>query len=254
MKQIVLDTETTGLSPAHGHRVIELACVELHGRRISETWFHHYLNPERSIEDAAKRVHGLSEEALRECPVFAEVAEQFLCFVEGAELLIHNAKFDVGFLNEELSLAGAREQDLSRICKITDTVALAQRKSPGQRASLDALCKRYGIDNSHRALHGAKLDVDLLARVYLRMIGGQASLLGEDPSAAERALAAPAPPRPLSPGEARVASRLLRCSEAEREAHERYLDMLDARLGSPCVWRRSPAPGQAGQAADAEPR
>ena len=247
MRQIVLDTETTGLSVAQGNRVIEIACVELHGRRISDNWFHQYVNPQRSVEEAAKKVHGLSEEFLARHPVFAEIAERFLGFVDGAELLIHNAKFDVGFLNHELSLVGAPVQDLAEICKITDTMELAQRKALGQRTSLDALCKRYGVDNAHRALHGAKLDADLLARVYARMIGGQASLLaddGADPPGARAARPASAPGPPA--GKLRAALRVVRCSEAERRAHERYLDMLDAECGAPCAWRRAPPRASSG--------
>ena len=173
MRQIVLDTETTGLDPREGHRLIEIGCVELIDRRLTGNSFHQYLQPDREIDADAVAVHGITDDFLRDKPRFAEVAEDFLRFVTGSELIIHNAPFDTGFLDHELTrwrVDGARIGDL---CEVTDTLLLARRLHPGQRNSLDALCKRYAVDNSHRDLHGALLDAEILADVYLAMTGGQ---------------------------------------------------------------------------------
>ena len=175
MRQIILDTETTGLEPSNGHRIIEIGCVELIDRRLSGNHFHQYLNPEREIEDGALEVHGISREFLRDKPLFAEVAEDLFEFVEGAELIIHNAPFDIGFLDSELSLL-ERTDRMSDHVTVLDTLELARDLHPGQRNSLDALCKRYEVDNSSRTLHGALLDAEILADVYLAMTGGQSDL------------------------------------------------------------------------------
>jgi DNA polymerase-3 subunit epsilon len=181
MRQIVLDTETTGLEPDLGHRIIEIGCVELVNRRPSGRTFHHYLNPDRDIDKGALEVHGITLEELRDKPRFSEVAEELMAFISGAELVIHNAAFDVAFLDAELRRhAGAVAAFAGRLihaeCRVLDTLALARAKHPGQRNGLDALCKRYSIDNSHRELHGALLDARLLADVYLAMTGGQVGL------------------------------------------------------------------------------
>ncbi|WP_115707335.1 DNA polymerase III subunit epsilon [Legionella sainthelensi] len=178
MRQVVLDTETTGIGHEHGHRVIEIGCVELIDRKLTGNHFHVYLNPQRLVDEGAFRVHGISNEFLQDKPLFAEVAEQFWQFIRGAELIIHNAPFDVGFLNSELQLINWNKK-LEVYCKITDTLVLAREKYPGQRNSLDALCKRYGIDHFNRELHGALLDAEILAFVYLAMTGGQTSLFAE---------------------------------------------------------------------------
>ncbi|MEJ2385595.1 MAG: DNA polymerase III subunit epsilon, partial [Xanthomonadales bacterium] len=175
MRQIILDTETTGLEPAEGHRVIEIGCVELVDRRLSHNHYHQYLNPEREIEDGALEVHGISNEFLLDKPTFAEVADDFLDFVRGAELIIHNAPFDIGFLDNELALLG-RDDRMADHVTVLDTLELARDLHPGQRNSLDALCKRYEVDNSSRTLHGALLDSEILADVYLAMTGGQSDL------------------------------------------------------------------------------
>jgi len=175
VRQVVLDTETTGLDPQQGHRVIEIGAVELIGRRLTGSHFHQYVNPERDIEDGALEVHGISREFLQDKPVFADVAPDFLDFIEGAELLIHNAPFDVGFLDMELTLLNSPLRIESH-AGVLDTLELARDLHPGQRNSLDALCKRYEVDNSSRKLHGALLDAEILADVYLAMTGGQSDL------------------------------------------------------------------------------
>lgn len=175
-RQIILDTETTGLSVEQGHRIIEIGCVEMKNRRPSGNNFHHYVNPQREVDFGAQQVHGLSSEFLSSKPLFADIAQQLWDYLSGAELVIHNAPFDMGFLEMEfLRLGFARK--LSDVCTVTDTVSMARRLHPGQKANLDALCKRYNVDNSNRDLHGALLDARLLADVYLAMTGGQSRLV-----------------------------------------------------------------------------
>ncbi|KTD00809.1 DNA polymerase III subunit epsilon [Fluoribacter gormanii] len=178
MRQIILDTETTGIGPENGHRVIEIGCVELVERKLTGKHFHVYLNPQRQVDEGAFRVHGISDEFLQDKPLFEEKAEEFWQFIVGAELIIHNAPFDVGFLNSELKLIQWNKK-LEDYCNIVDTLVLAREKYPGQRNSLDALCKRFGIDHFNRELHGALLDAEILAYVYLAMTGGQTSLFSE---------------------------------------------------------------------------
>lgn len=178
-RQIVLDTETTGLEVTQGHRIIEIGCIELRNRKPTSNAFHHYLNPERTIDAGAMEVHGLSNEFLAEKPRFPEIVDEFVAYLSGAELIIHNAKFDVGFLDAELKRAG-RSERITELCRVTDTLPLARRLHPGSRATLDALCKRYAVDNSNRELHGALLDARLLADVYLAMTGGQSKLSFSD--------------------------------------------------------------------------
>lgn len=178
MRQIILDTETTGIGHEQGHRVIEIGCVELIDRKLTGKHYHVYINPERSVDEGAFRVHGISNEFLQDKPRFSEILSEFIRFVDGAELIIHNAPFDVGFLNSEFKKVSWRKR-LEEHCSILDTLELAREKHPGQRNSLDALCKRYDIDNSNRQLHGALLDAEILAYVYLAMTGGQASLFAE---------------------------------------------------------------------------
>ena len=235
MRQIVLDTETTGLEPKQGHRIIEIGCVELVDRRLTGNNFHQYLQPDREIDEAAVEVHGITTEFLADKPRFEDVMEDFISYVSGAELIIHNAPFDVGFLDAELTKAGNEEGLLDQLCSITDTLVMARKKHPGQRNSLDALCRRYEIDNSQRQLHGALLDSEILADVYLVMTGGQGALsfggLSEDGdeqggSAAIRRLAVGR--KPLT---------VVRANESERQAHEQRLDALDKASGSSCVWR-----------------
>jgi DNA polymerase-3 subunit epsilon len=183
MRQVVLDTETTGLDAAAGHRIIEIGCVELVHRRHSDRRFHRYLNPERAVDAGALAVHGLSDDFLARQPLFADIAPEFVEFVAGAELVIHNAEFDVGFINHELKRLPGLPADIREVCEVRDTLSLARRMHPGQRNSLDALAKRYSVDNSMRELHGALLDARILAEVYLAMTGGQVMLLLEEDSA-----------------------------------------------------------------------
>ena len=188
MRQIVLDTETTGLEWIQGHKIIEIGCIEIFDRRITSNRFHQYLNPDREIELGAQQVHGISREFLKEKPRFPEIVKEFLDYIRGAELIIHNAPFDIGFLDHELSSMGSNWGQITDYCKVLDTLQLAREIHPGQRNSLDALCKRYEVDNAHRMQHGALLDAELLAEVYLSMTGGQTDLelelpdMGTEPS------------------------------------------------------------------------
>src|SRR5690349_7249467 len=230
-RQVVLDTETTGLNPKLGDRIIEIGCIEVLSRRISERQFHSYLNPERDVDLGATRVHGLTREDLAAKPRFAEVAREFLDFVQGAELIIHNADFDVEFLDAELGRAGlGRLADY--IGKLTDTLAFARELHPGRKNSLDALCERYFVSNAHRQLHGALLDARLLAECYLAMTRGQESLVIEleTPAQAAAALAAMAVD----------ASNLIVLPAAPEEIalHERYLDAMEKEAKGPALWRK----------------
>ncbi|MFW6380004.1 MAG: DNA polymerase III subunit epsilon [Halorhodospira sp.] len=233
MRQILLDTETTGMDPEEGHRIIEIGCVELVRRRLTGNNFHRYLNPERKVDEGAEGVHGLSNRFLADKPRFAEIAQTFTDYVRDAEVIIHNAPFDVAFLDAELARLGTQWGRLEDYCTVTDSLQMARRMHPGQRCSLDALCKRYGVDGSRRELHGALLDSELLAEVYLAMTGGQAALSlegeGSAPGSAEPVTALPAE---------RPRLRVPVPSEAEREAHERLLQRVEAACGDTAVWRR----------------
>ena len=235
-RQIVLDTETTGLEPSEGHRVIEIGCVEVVGRRLTGNDLHLYINPERDIDDGALEVHGITREFLSDKPTFQEIAAEFLAYIDGAELVIHNAAFDVGFLNHELRMLGEGRRIEER-CGVLDTLALARHMHPGQKNSLDALCRRYGIDNTHRELHGALLDAQILADVYLTMTGGQTrlSLGGAEAGASGEAQAESI--RRLSG--ARTPLPVIRASAAECEAHERKLAALAKACEDGVVWGRS---------------
>lgn len=232
MRQIVLDTETTGLSTADGHRIIEIGCVELVDRRITGRDYHRYLNPDRDIDEGAERVHGISIEDLRDKPRFVEIADELLEFLSGAELVIHNADFDVGFLDHELRLMGHDRPAITEHASVLDTLGLARDLHPGQRNNLDALCKRYEVDASNRDLHGALIDADLLARVYLAMTGGQAALTLDVSEAAEAADAVETTVTARPAGLTLVVSEP---SSAERAAHEAMLDSLEQ--GGACIWR-----------------
>ncbi|HCZ48101.1 MAG TPA: DNA polymerase III subunit epsilon, partial [Gammaproteobacteria bacterium] len=223
MRQIVLDTETTGLSAAEGHRVIEIGAVELLNRRPTGRNFHHYLQPDREIDAGAIEVHGISNEFLADKPRFADVAGEFVEYVRGAELVIHNAAFDVGFLNAELArLDGGHSIDA--LCSVLDTLALARHLHPGQRNTLDALCRRYGVDNSGRSLHGALLDAQILAEVYLAMTGGQVTLsLGDDAASPGTVEAA----RPTRVRADRPRLAVLAPSADELQAHAARLAAID---------------------------
>lgn len=180
MRQVVLDTETTGLDWSQGHRIIEIGCVEILDRRISKSYFHTYINPSRAIDVGAQQVHGISAEFLADKPVFLKIADQFLSYLADAELIIHNAPFDLGFLNAEFEILDKNTSPIESKCSIFDTLTFAREKHPGQRNSLDALCKRYNVDNQNRVTHGALLDANLLAEVYLAMTGGQTAMQLQD--------------------------------------------------------------------------
>ncbi len=232
MKQIILDTETTGLEPSEGHRVIEIGCVELVDRRVSQNRYHQYLNPGREIEDGALEVHGISGEFLADKPAFEDVVDDFLAFVAGAELIIHNAPFDVGFIDNELALMG-REDRLADHCTVLDTLEMARDLHPGQRNSLDALCKRYDVDNSSRTLHGALLDAEILGDVYLAMTGGQSDLglsfdgVNDESHDAVRELVE------------KPQLFVLKASADEIAAHEERLRQIDEASGGKCAWKRA---------------
>ncbi|MCW8874960.1 MAG: DNA polymerase III subunit epsilon [Gammaproteobacteria bacterium] len=234
MRQIVLDTETTGLAPSEGHRIIEIGCVELVSRRLTGSHYHQYLQPDRVIDAGAMEVHGISNEFLADKPRFADLATDFLDYIKGAELIIHNAPFDVGFIDHELARLGKKWGRLADYCTVLDTLALARRMHPGQKNNLDALCKRYSIDNAHRELHGALLDAEILADVYLIMTGGQTSLsLGSGEEHADatgqgdgiRRLPADRP-----------ALAVLRASEGELHQHEQRLAAIRKASGGTCLW------------------
>jgi DNA polymerase-3 subunit epsilon len=235
MRQIVLDTETTGLDPAQGHRVIEIGCIEIENRRLTGRHFHCYLNPDREIDEGAVQVHGITSTFLADKPRFRQVAADFLQFVSEAELIIHNAPFDIGFLNCELKLAGVQYGRLEDYCSVVDTLTMARKKHPGQRNSLDALCKRYEVDNSQRDLHGALLDAEILADVYLLMTGGQTSFqLGTEETNVRKIEVA------TSKLDFDRAPLLLSNVEEEAlAAHTRLLLRINKLSGNRCLWMTS---------------
>ena len=259
MRQIVLDTETTGLELTQGHRIIEIGCIELVNRRPTGRHFHHYLNPGREIDAGAIAVHGLIRERLETAPRFADIVQALLEFISGSELIIHNAAFDLAFLDMELTLlasshGGALPSSVRGICSVLDTLILARERHPGQRNNLDALCKRYGIDSSHRELHGALLDARLLADVYLAMTGGQSVLAFEELAGARDGALGMAPsllevitpltiqlPQPL---------RVIAPSALELAAHAEFMAVLQQASRGRCLWMRLEAP----RAATQEPR
>lgn len=227
MRKIVLDTETTGLDPKQGHRIIELAAIELDGRKVSLRRFHRYLNPEREIEAGAVAVHGLTYERLQNEAKFADIASSFLEFIKDAELIIHNAPFDMGFLNNELESIGLPPLQNT----VVDTLKVAREMHPGKKNSLDALCSRYDIDNAHRSLHGALLDTELLAEVYFAMTRGQESLLGTDMPTTRK-------PAVLSTDASRPKLRVLLPSEEELTEHTLQLTDIDKASKGACLWKK----------------
>lgn len=234
MRQVVLDTETTGLEVSKGHRVIEIGCVELINRRRTNETFHQYVRPDRDIDEAAEEVHGISAEMLADKPRFPDVAEAFIDFVTGAELIIHNADFDVGFLDNEFRLAGLNSTRIDSVCTVIDTLHMAREIHPGQRNSLDALCKRYSVDNSGRNYHGALLDAQLLADVYLAMTGGQGALSFEREASrldSQQGVVAAIDRSGLD-------LVVLRATEADLEAHDRIINQIDQSADGGAVWRK----------------
>ncbi|HCH33358.1 MAG TPA: DNA polymerase III subunit epsilon [Oceanospirillaceae bacterium] len=241
MRIIVLDTETTGLEPKQGHRLIEVGALEMVNRRLTGKSFHEYVQPERDVPLEAQAVHGISEEFLQDKPLFAAIADDFLDFIRGAELVIHNAPFDLGFLDNELAIvgkaAGRSYPKIADICKITDSLKLARQKHPGQKNNLDALCRRYGINNAHRELHGALLDSEILTDVYLMMTGGQTDLLlagdtvvgGEDSTAAQK--------RQVQADAHSLV--VVRATDTELAAHDAKLAQVAKASGDQCMWLTS---------------
>lgn len=223
-RQIVLDTETTGLSPQDGHRVIELGCVELINRRFTGNNFHFYINPEREIEAGALRVHGITQEFLQDKPKFKELVEQFVDYIRGAELIIHNAPFDVGFLNHEFNLSGSNNHTIEKHCSVFDTLPHARRLHPGQKNSLDALCKRYNVNNLNRQLHGALLDAELLAQVYLAMTGGQVTMFGELAETVQQQVETVT----LNAASRQTSLPVIAATAEELEAHEAFLESISS--------------------------
>ncbi len=243
MRQIVLDTETTGLSTAQGHRIIEIGCLELIDRRLTGREYHRFLNPDRDIDEGAERVHGISREDLEIQPRFHEIVDELLEFIGGAELVIHTAPFDVGFIEHELALMKHPQPKISEHATVLDTLTLARKLHPGQRNSLDALCKRYEVDSSKRDVHGALIDSELLAGVYLAMTGGQTALSLEDdgsrPPGGARTSGGPPPwgPQPATSNNQAVEALdliVIRATDEESAAHEAMLEKLRAK--SDCVW------------------
>jgi len=237
LRQIILDTETTGLEPLDGHRIIEIGCVEMIDRKLTGNNYHQYINPDRVVDDGAIEIHGITNEYLSDKPFFADIYDEFFEFVKGSELIIHNAPFDVGFINYEISLLEKKlSSKIAKIddsCAILDSLKLAREKRPGQKNNLDALCRSYEINNSNRQLHGALLDSELLAEVYLAMTGGQTSLTlsnsinGGDGAETIRKLSID-----------RVQIKVLKASQEELKEHESYLDMLGEKTSGEVLWRK----------------
>ncbi len=233
MRQIVLDTETTGLSTAEGHRIIEIGCVEMINRKMTGKYYHQYICPDREVDEGALEVHGITNEFLSNKPRFGEIVEDFIEFVQGAELIIHNAPFDIGFLDYELSLLSL-DRKIEDLCSILDTLALARELHPGQKNSLDALCKRYDVNNAQRELHGALLDAEILADVYLRMTGGQADLLfvSHEPTESINQKKATHETKQRPP------LKVVKPHDHELALHQKQLELLDKVSGSECLWKK----------------
>ncbi len=242
MRQIVLDTETTGLDTEEGHRVIEIGCVELINRRPTGNNYHQYIQPDRDVEEGALDVHGITNAFLADKPRFADIAPDFLEYIKGAELIIHNAPFDIGFINYELALAKANHEDdgelatkIEEHCTIEDTLFFARKMHPGQKNDLDSLCKRYNIDNSQRTFHGALLDAEILADVYLAMTGGQTGLFDDGHGAAQHWVGDHEIQRLDSN---RAPLLIIRANEQEMTAHETWLDEINETSDGRCLWRK----------------
>jgi DNA polymerase-3 subunit epsilon len=231
MRQVVLDTETTGLEVAQGHRILEIGCVEIIGRKITRRHFHQYVNPQRDIDDGALEVHGITQRFLKDKPLFADVWESFFEFVKGSELIIHNAAFDIAFINSEMQMLSPELGSLTDYCSVIDSLELARNKHPGQKNNLDALCKRYNVDNAQRDLHGALLDAEILADVYLLLTGGQVTLgLGDENEG-------------VMSGELkaidkkRAPLKIIKATPEEMDRHFKKLDQLETSSESGCVWK-----------------
>ena len=234
MRQIILDTETTGLEPSQGHRIIEIGCVEVIDRKLTGNHYHQYIQPEREIDEQAIEIHGITPDFLQDKPVFSEIVDEFMAFIQGSELVIHNAPFDVGFINHELKLHQANYSRLEDYCSVVDSLVMARQKHPGQKNNLDALCKRYMVDNSQRDLHGALLDAEILADVYLMMTGGQTALSLSDKESATASGA-------LQQEDIRRLTRrfripVLRATQQEEGEHQQKLATIAKASGDNCIW------------------
>lgn len=238
MRQIILDTETTGIDPKQGHRIVEIGCVEMVDRKLTGNNFHVYINPQRLMEQEVINVHGITNEFVADKPVFAQIADDFYRYLQGAQLVIHNAPFDMGFMNHEFQLLQRGFPPIEQFCSVEDTLQLARKKHPGQKNNLDALCKRYHVDNSARTFHGALLDAEILADVYLLMTGGQKTLLlGDEENEAEQN------PTVAGSGEfiikrlaAHMPTPVIGISDAEQKAHEDRLALIQKKSGGNCLW------------------
>lgn len=234
MRQIVLDTETTGLETSQDHRIIEIGCVEMVNRKLTGRHYHQYVNPQRKVDEGAMEVHGITDQFLEDKPTYDAIAAEFMAFVDGADLIIHNAPFDIGFIKHETAKLLGRVKSIETDCKIIDTLALARQKHPGQKNNLNALCKRYGVDNSQRDLHGALLDAEILADVYLLMTGGQVNLNISDQSSDSGEMNQASSIRRLPEG--RPALRVITPNEDELASHHKKLDSIKASSGE-CIWQ-----------------
>jgi DNA polymerase-3 subunit epsilon len=236
VRQIVLDTETTGLEASQGHRIIEIGCVELENRRLTGNHYHQYINPQREIDQGAIEVHGITNDFLNDKPLFERITADFIEFVSGAELIIHNAPFDLGFLDAELKRLPQKHGPMIDLCTVVDTLVMARAKHPGQRNNLDALCQRYDVDNSQRDLHGALLDAEILADVYLAMTGGQTTFQLSD-ATANSGDGGPGRQQVKRLSSDRPALPVVRASAAERAAHEEQLEAIAISSGGKVLWR-----------------
>ena len=227
LRQIVLDTETTGLEPSQGHKIIEIGCVEMVNRRPTGNNYHQYLQPDREIDEGAQAVHGISNEFLSDKPRFVDIVKDFIKYIDGAELIIHNAPFDVGFIDHEFKLAGSEYGNVSTYCQVIDTLVMARKMRPGKKNNLDALCKEYQVSNAHRELHGALLDSELLAEVYLQMTGGQSTLSLESEDVRSKQSSA-ASVKKLSAD--RKPIKIIRANTDELQAHQAIIKKMDSSI------------------------
>jgi len=233
MRQIVLDTETTGLDPKQGHRIIEIGCVEMINRRLTGNNYHQYIQPDREIDEGAQAVHGITPEFLADKPRFADAVGDFLEYIKGAELIIHNAPFDVGFINHELNLVGPEYGEVATYCEVIDTLVMARKMRPGKKNNLDALCKEYEVNNTQRDLHGALLDSELLAEVYLHMTGGQSTLLLESEEESAEGNESTGSQRIQRIASNRPALKIVPPSDSELNEHQAFVK----RMGESCLWK-----------------
>ncbi|WP_423910870.1 DNA polymerase III subunit epsilon [Candidatus Spongiihabitans sp.] len=238
MRQIILDTETTGLEPGQGHKIIEIGAIEMINRRMTDNTFHRYINPQREIEEAATEIHGIRNQYLKDKPVFNAIAVELLEFLKGAELIIHNAPFDLGFLNHEFKVFGLGDGVIEQHCQVLDTLIMARHKHPGQKNNLDALCRRYGVDNTQRTLHGALLDAEILADVYLQMTGGQTTLLGESEALITQSGAMQSSQRKAVKIDPQDVKKLTvtKANTEELEQHAKWLALLRKESKDDVVW------------------